>query len=118
MDEITKNTANLIDNEPVLVLGCNNNEIQKLALAGLIVGAIIGLLLSVIFWSFFILLPFLFVGPMLSIYFGGQYLGKKKEGKPDGYFNRQIIFNLNRLGFGNTYITHTGFWRNSRELSE
>ncbi|MEW8139168.1 MAG: DUF3487 family protein [Candidatus Thiodiazotropha endolucinida] len=114
MDKLPENTANLLDTEPMLVLGCNNSEILNLAIAGFLAGLFFGSIVAIVFWVGFLVLPFLFIGPMLAIYFGGTYLGKAKEGKPDGYFDRLIVSKLNAMGIGESFVTRAGFWRNTR----
>jgi len=106
-----EDTAYLIDSEPMLVLGCSGKELISLAFAGLVVGIIIGLLLALItgIWMLAVLPPVL-VAPFF-VYSGGKKLGRAKEGKPDGYFNRMLSVKLTKIGFINTYVLRTGFWR-------
>jgi conjugative transfer region protein (TIGR03750 family) len=111
---LPEDTADKIDSEPILVLGCNSGEILNLAIFGFVVGLFIGTIVSIAFWIGFLVLPFLFIGPMLSIYFGGKYLGKAKEGKPDGYFHRLMFSQLSEMGIGQYFITRYGCWRNTR----
>lgn len=114
MEDIPEDTANLIDAEPVLFLGCNNSEIMNLAGIGFLIGLFVGIVISVLIGIGILVLPFLIVVPMLTIYFGGKRLGKAKEGKPDGFYGRMIASKLNAMGFGNSFVTRSGYWRNTR----
>ena len=47
---------------------------------------------------------------MLCIYQGGKRLGKAKEGKPNGYYDRLLAAQLNQWGLGKTTINRVGSW--------
>jgi conjugative transfer region protein (TIGR03750 family) len=120
MKEASEQTADLIDLEPVLFLGCNNSEIQALALFGLFFGLLVGVIVVILTGVGLLVLPFLILGPMIIIYKGGKYLGKAKEGKPSGYYDRLIAVRFSALGislpFLSSYslVTRAGYWRNRR----
>jgi len=106
-----ESTANLIDTEPMLVLGCSGKEMISLAGAGAVAGLVIGIILSIItgFWIF-VLIPTILISAG-TVYFGGKKLGKAKEGRPDGYFNRLLSTKLTKIGFSKNYVLRTGYWR-------
>jgi conjugative transfer region protein (TIGR03750 family) len=120
MDEIQEQTADQIDSEPVLFLGCNSSEIQSLAVVGFVIGIAFGLVVALLTGIFVLVLPFLILFPMITIYKGGKYLGKAKEGKPNNYYDRLIATRLSALGLRlpplsrNAVVTFTGYWRNRR----
>ncbi|MEN8168380.1 MAG: DUF3487 family protein [Pseudomonadota bacterium] len=109
--EEPENTAHLIDVEPVLFLGCNNREILGLAGLGFVAGLAIGLTLAILTGIGLLVLPPLIILPVLFIYQGGKRLGKAKEGKPSGYYDRLLAAQLNQYGIGKAYINRAGYWR-------
>ena len=114
MKEALEDTADLIDSEPILFLGCSSGEILTLSGLGFMVGLVIGLIIAIITGIGLLALPFLILLPIVAIYYGGQRLGKAKEGKPSGYYDRLISIKLNALGLGNSFVIRTGHWRNRR----
>lgn len=106
---MAEDTAHLIDVEPVLVLGCSGIELMSLAVAGFTGSLFVWLLVLAPFGYWFIAIPMALLTAMGVIYFGGQRLGKVKEGRPDGYFSRLIHSRLGRIGVGSV-ISHTGYW--------
>jgi conjugative transfer region protein (TIGR03750 family) len=120
LNEVPEDTADLIDSEPVLFLNCTSSEIQVLAIVGVIIGFAIGSIVALLTGTVFLVLPFLLLFPMISIYKGGKQLGKAKEGKPNGYYDRLISTRMSRLGIrvpfliNNHIVTYTGYWRNRR----
>ncbi len=103
-------TAHLIDSEPMLFLGCNNGEILALAGVGFMVGLAIGLAVSLLSGIGLLTLPFLIIVPVILVYWGGRRLGKAKEGKPNGYYDRLLATYLNRWGIGKAFINRPGYW--------
>lgn len=114
MKEAPEETAHLIDSEPILFLGCSSSEVLALAGAGFVMGLCIGGVVAMLSGIWLLVLPFLILVPVVSIYKGGTRLGKAKEGKPAGYYDRLIVTRLNALGVGNSVITRAGHWRNRR----
>jgi conjugative transfer region protein (TIGR03750 family) len=104
-------TAHLIDVEPVMILGCSNYEIMVLGAVGFSAALLLGLLLLAPFGLWLLSLPVAILSALGSIYFGGKKLGKAKEGKPNGYFNRALRMWLARYGLRNAYVRHQGYWR-------
>ncbi|MCF6256154.1 MAG: TIGR03750 family conjugal transfer protein [Gammaproteobacteria bacterium] len=104
-------TAHLIDTEPVLLLGCNNIEIFSLGALGFIFSLVVGIVLLMPFGMSFLALPFSFLIALATIYFGGRRLGKAKEGKPDGYYNRYLRMKLSSLGIKKANYVNAGYWR-------
>lgn len=107
-------TAHLIDTEPVLLLGCNSIEILTLGLTGFVVELVFGVILLSPFGLWYLAVPFGFFSALAAIFFGGKRLGKAKEGKPDGYYNRLLSGKLASMGLRKGIITRTGYWRNRR----
>ena len=103
-------TAHLIDTEPMLFLGCSNGEILALAGVGFLVGLAIGLVVALLSGIGLLMLPFLIIVPVILIYWGGKRLGKAKEGKPNGYYDRLLATQLNRWGIGKSFINRPGYW--------
>ena len=114
MNEAPEDTAHLIDSEPILFLGCNSGEILTLAGLGFVIGLILGVVMALLTGLGLLVLPLLILLPIVAIYVGGKRLGKAKEGKPNGYYDRWIATKLNALGIGNAFVVRTGHWRNSR----
>jgi conjugative transfer region protein (TIGR03750 family) len=109
--EEPENTAHLIDAEPILFLGCSSSEILGLAALGFAVGLVFGLFVALLSGIGLLVLPFLILFPVVFIYRGGKRLGKAKEGKPSGYYDRLLATQLAQFGFGEGYINRTGHWR-------
>ncbi len=109
--EEPENTAHLIDVEPVLFLGCSNREILGLAGLGFVAGLLLGLFVALLTGIGLLVLPFLILFPVVSIYQGGKRLGKAKEGKPSGYYDRLLATRLNQFGLGKAYVSRAGDWR-------
>lgn len=114
MAEAREDIAHLIDSEPILFLGCGNQEILTLAGIGFIAGLLLGLVVALLSGIYLLVLPFLILMPIVAIYFGGKRLGKAKEGKPNGYYNRMIATKLNAIGIGNAFVIRAGHWKNRR----
>ena len=104
-------TAHLIDVEPVLILGCNNFEIKVLGAVGFAAALLLSLLLLTPFGLWLLAVPMAILTALGSVYFGGKKLGKAKEGKPNGYFNRALRVQLARFGWKSSFVQHKGFWR-------
>jgi len=105
-------TAHLIDTEPVLLLGCSGIEIMFLGAAGFVIALVVGVIVLSPFGMWFLAIPFGFLVALMVIVFGGRRLGKAKEGKPDGYYNRYLRMKLSRVGImKGTFVTYTGNWR-------
>ncbi|MEW8048425.1 MAG: DUF3487 family protein [Candidatus Thiodiazotropha sp.] len=111
---VQEDTAHLIDTEPVLFLGCSSSEILTLAGLGFVIGLMIGGLIALFVGIWLLVLPFLILIPVIAIYYGGKRLGKAKEGKPNGYFDRLIAHRLNMIGLRNALVVRAGYWRNTR----
>ena len=109
-NDLNDHTAHLIDNEPVLMLGCNNTEIFTLAGLGFVVGLVLGLFFGVVFSQYVLIVPFPMLMTVCTVYFGGKRLGRAKEGKPDGFFNRFLLNTFCRLGFRSGFVQHLGSW--------
>jgi len=114
MKEASEETAHLIDSEPILFLGCSSSEVLALAGAGFVMGLCIGGVVAMLSGIWLLVLPFLILVPVVTIYKGGRRLGKAKEGKPTGYYDRLIVARLNALGVGSSFVTRAGHWRNRR----
>lgn len=104
-------TAHLIDVEPVMILGCSNYEIMALGAVGFAAALLLGLLVLAPFGFWLLAFPLAILAALATIYFGGKKLGKAKEGKPNGYFNRVLRMKLARFGAKDAYVRHDGFWR-------
>ncbi len=111
MEQNTEDTAHLIDTEPVLILGCNSVEIMTLGVVGCVSGLMTGLLLLSPFGFWFLSVPFGLLAALATVVVGGRRLGKAKEGKPDGYYNRSLRMKLSAFGMKGGFITHIGPWR-------
>ena len=103
-------TGHLIDAEPILFLGCSNGEVLALAGAGLVVGFAVGFVIALLSGIWLLVLPFLIILPVAFIYQGGKRLGKAKEGKPNGYYNRLLVTYLSQWGIGKSFINRPGYW--------
>jgi len=111
MMEEPEATGHLIDAEPILFLGCSNGEVLALAGAGLVAGMAIGLVVALLSGLGLLVLPFLIIVPVAFIYLGGKRLGKAKEGKPNGYYDRLLATKLSQWGIGKkSYINRPGYW--------
>lgn len=111
MDQKAANTAHLIDTQPVLILGCSNDEVMKLASAGFVAGLILGLAILLPLGLWYVAIPLGLLSALATVYWGGRRLGKAKEGKPDGYMNKLLAIKLSAVGMKCPYITYTGQWR-------
>ncbi len=111
MERETEDTAHLIDTEPVLILGCGSVEIMTLGGVGFVTGFVLGLILLSPFGFWFLSIPSGLLFALATVIVGGRRLGKAKEGKPDGYYNRYLIMKLSKVGMKGSFITHTGQWR-------
>jgi conjugative transfer region protein (TIGR03750 family) len=119
--EEQEGTAHHIDVEPTLFLGCGSSELLTLAVVGAVVGIVFGILVAILTGVFLLVLPFPVLVAMIAVYSGGKRLGKAKEGKPDGYYDRLIATKFATvpviskvLGFNGKYVIRTGHWRNRR----
>ena len=106
---MNEDTAHLIDVEPVLILGCSGIELMGLGAVGFAGSLFLWLLVLVPFGFWFIAIPMALLTALGVIYFGGQRLGRMKEGRPDGYISRVIKSRLGQIGVG-ACIGHTGYW--------
>lgn len=114
-------TAHLIDSEPVLILGCTYTEILTLAGVGALIGFLLCLFIFGMLGFWLLSIPGLAFGAMIGVFSGGKRLGKKKEGKPDGYINKSIlifisnirvkVFSMMDIKTNSTFIDHVGSWR-------
>lgn len=78
---------------------------------GFLVGLILGLILLSPFGFWFLSVPLGLLFALATVILGGRRLGKAKEGKPDGYFNRYLRMKMSRFGIKSSFITYTGLWR-------
>lgn len=105
-----KDTAHRIDREPVLFLGCSGAEIMLLAGSGAIAGLVVGLVVAILLGRLIIFLPFVVVFGFISVWKGGAWLARQKEGKPDGYYNKYILSRLSNAGLLKLFVNRSGHW--------
>lgn len=110
-------TAHLIDTQPMLIFGCSSVELMSLAGLGFAGGLIVWLFLLAPFGWWFLSVPMGLLTSLATIVFGGRRLGKAKEGKPDGYFNRLLLSKLSRAGIKRSLVTRTGAWGVRRTMN-
>jgi conjugative transfer region protein (TIGR03750 family) len=110
----SEDTAHLLDAEPPLFLGCSASDFTTLAGAGFAMGTVLGIIAWILSGIWLLILPCMLVMPMIVIFVGGKKLGKAKEGKPEGYYERMLAVTLKRFGLNKDLVTHVGYWRNRR----
>ncbi len=108
---LLSDTADRIDREPVLFLGCSNTEIMMLAGAGAAAGILLGILFSIVTGWWFTVMPLFFIGAFGGVWRGGKIMMKKKENKPEGYYSKLIMMNLSKTGIFNFFVHRAGYWR-------
>ena len=70
-----------------------------------------GLLAGLLSGVWLLVLPFLIIIPVIVIYLGGKRLGKAKEGKPIGYYDRLISLRKAQYGLGKApFVIRAGYW--------
>ncbi|MCT6866496.1 MAG: TIGR03750 family conjugal transfer protein [Gilliamella apicola] len=84
---------------PVVYKGMTVSEIGILALAGSVLGAILGVILFILFGRWIIILICIIFMPLPTIYFAGTKLAKLKRGKPDTWLIRKTQLFWAKYGF-------------------
>lgn len=108
---LLKSTAQRIDREPVLFLGCSASEILALVGAGTFAGFTLGFIAGFLTGLWFLIIPCMFLGSFIGVWKGGSRLMHAKEGKPDGYYGKFIFSWMAEHGLVKNYIKHNGYWR-------
>ena len=110
MQDEHNSTAHLLDNDPIIFLDCTGMEIGALAVGGLAVGIVLGIVAALLFGTFIAFIPFPIFGLALGVFRGGKKLGKAKEGLPGGYISRLISIGLCKLNLSQQFIVRVGYW--------
>jgi len=84
---------------PIVYKGMTVSEIGILALAGSVLGAILGVILFILFGRWIIILICIIFMPLPTIYFAGTKLAKLKRGKPDTWLIRKTQLFWAKYGF-------------------
>jgi len=108
-------TSHLIDVQPNLILGCSNSEIFSLVGIGFCIGLIIGLAFFSLLGFWYLAFPFSMLFTMMFSYYGAKKLGKTKEGRPTGYFDRLKSLKISKIkvaiGLSSSLVFRNGYWR-------
>ncbi len=106
---------NRINRDPVVVIGCTDVELRYLTFSFSFIWFLVFLFffgLALGQWKIgAIVFVFLTIG---SVYISGRWIGKIRDGRPDGYFMHFIFINFYRLvGLESKlpYIMRSGHWK-------
>lgn len=83
-------TGDFINEEPVVFKGLTDGEIKSVFLISLFVGSPIGVLLGVLSGFPMLMIVFVFVIPMVVVYFLAGWMEKARRGKPAGYVEHSL----------------------------
>ncbi len=118
-------TVNMLDNEPIIFLGCSQGEFFSI------------LVFSFIFWVITLLIIFLtFIDALLiaivipfvlsillvipTCFIACKHVEKSKRGRPDGYYSLQVKLLIDTLmsllGAKRKFCKFTGNWSKSRSV--
>jgi len=78
--------------------------------AGIVVGLVVGLVVGVLLGRVILALPFAVVFGFVTVWKGGKWLARQKEGKPDGYYGKFILSKLSNAGLLKLFVNRSGYW--------
>lgn len=83
-------TGDFINEEPVVFKGLTDGEIKSVFLISFFIGSPIGVFLGIIIGFPMLMVVFVFVIPMLVVYFLAGWMEKARRGKPSGYVEHSL----------------------------
>lgn len=83
-------TGDFINEEPVVFKGLTDGEIKSVFLISLFIGSPIGVLLGMLSGFPMLMIVFVFVIPMIVVYFLAGWMEKARRGKPSGYVEHNL----------------------------
>ena len=83
-------TGDFINEEPVVFKGLTDGEIKSVFLISLFIGSPIGVLLGLLSGFPMMMIVFVFVIPLLVVYFLAGWMEKARRGKPPGYVEHNL----------------------------
>lgn len=106
-----------VNTEPPILHGTSATEAKYIFVVSFGLSLIVGGALFAVtgFWHF--LFGFAVFAPVLSLWFGSQYLQTLKRGRPDGYYGQAMHLWLVHKGYAKgRFIAHHHYWDLGRPL--
>ena len=103
--------------EPAILNGMTVTEAQAIGAVSLTVFLLVG---GIVFtatrlWQLWLILGL--AGPVLTLWFGSQYLARVKRGRPDAYYTQAIhLWLADRKLVKPKFLTYHGWWSLGRSL--
>lgn len=83
-------TGDFINEEPVVFKGLTDGEIKSVFLISFFIGSPIGVLLGLLSGFPMLMIVFVFVIPMIVVYFISGWMETARRGKPSGYVEHSL----------------------------
>ncbi len=114
--EPTETLADRLNNEPVIFRGSTNSELGMILLVAVLFWIPTGLLIATLLGSIAMSLGIAAFGVLLTVFFGSTYFQHIKRGRPDNYYQHNMILKFSRLGIRKTKLIHReGAWSLGRD---
>lgn len=107
-----------INAEPPILHGMSASEAKVISIASFVVFSVVGAFVfaAVRMWQAWIVIGIF--GPLLTLWYGSQYLEVVKRGYPDGFYSQRLHMWMAVRGFSAShFITHDGTWSLGRRFS-
>jgi conjugative transfer region protein (TIGR03750 family) len=110
-DNETETLADRLNQEPVIFRGSTNSELGIILLCAVVFWVPFGFIVGALFGAVVMGLGISSLGVLITIVVGSTVFQRIKRGKPDNYYQHQVIIKLDRLKLRkSSLILSSGNW--------
>ncbi|MBT7436061.1 MAG: TIGR03750 family conjugal transfer protein [Gammaproteobacteria bacterium] len=114
--ESSETLADRLNNEPVIFRGSTNSELGMILLVAVLFWVPMGMIIATLLGSIAMSLGIAAFGVLLTVFFGSTYFQYIKRGRPDNYYQHNMLLKLSHLGIRKSKIIHKdGAWSLGRD---
>ena len=106
-----------VNAEPAILHGMSVTEAKAIFLLSAAVFSFIAIIVFIVTHIWQLAVGIAFFGPLLTLWYGSQYLEVIKRGYPDGFYSQRIHLWMAARGLATPqFLTHDGVWSLGRPL--
>lgn len=111
MEHNTETLADRLNQEPVIFRGSSSSELGMILLCAVIFWVPVALIIAAMLGAIAMGLGLSGLAVLASVFFGSTLFQRIKRGRPDNYYQHQMIIKLSEWGIrSSSLIRYHGYW--------
>lgn len=112
-------TGDFINEEPVVFKGLTDSEIKQVFLLSLVIGAPLGVILGLLTGVPMLIVCFVLIIPIITVFFVARWMANARRGKPPGYVEQRFhVWLASKRLIGSAFVTTTYKWGLGRTIKQ